>query len=208
MREAYLERGIYFLGTLWVGEIVTHWSRKPMYGLKDLKGHKVRGFGYLSKTLEKLGASPVFLPLEEVYTSLAQGAIDGSMTQASYYESGKLYEVAPYFYTDGLLTSSSMSMMVSKKAWDQIPDDLKTILQVANRWYSDQFEIRSRMEYEKMVSKFGKMGVTPIAWPKEDLQKIKEVAAGFLPEIAAKGPRLAKGIKIIEDHLRAKKQGK
>ena len=175
-----------------------------MKGLSEIKGYKVRGFGYISKTFESLGAAPSALAMSEVYTALAQGAIDGSMTQATYYEQSKLFEVAPYFYTDPLLTSSSMSMMVSKKVWDQLPDDLKGILQVANRWYSDQFEIRNRMEFRKMVKNFSKMGVTTISWPKEDLETFKKTAASFLPEIAAKGPRVAKGVQIIETYLKTK----
>ena len=201
IREAYLERGVYFLGTVFTGEPVAHWSRKPMLRLADMKGYKVRGFGYVAKTIQKLGGAPVFMPQAEVYTALSQGVIDGSMTAATSYETAKFFEHAKYFYIDPLLSSSSMSLMVSKQHWDQLPNDLQTILQVANRWYSQQFQIRNRQEYRKMVAKFDKMGVTTIAWPKEDLDRFRAAAAEFLPGIASKGPRVAKGIKIIQDYL-------
>ena len=125
------------------------------------------------------------------------------MTAATSFETAKFFEHAKYFYTDPLLSSSSMSIMVSKQHWDQLPSDLQAILQTANRWYSQQFQIRNRQEYKKMVAKFDKMGVTKIAWPKEDLDRFRATAAEFLPDIASKGPRVAKGIKIIQDYLAA-----
>lgn len=205
MREAYLEHGVYFLGSIFTGEPVSHWTKAPVNGVEDLKGLKTRSYGYLAKTFEKLGAAPVFMPQSEVYTSLSQGLIDGSMTVATSYVDLKFYEAAPYFYNDALVTSSSMSIMVSKQSWDKLPKDLQTILVVANQWYSDQFEMINRRKYQQMRTRFAELGIKTVDWSPEDIAKFREAAEGFLPEIAAQGPRLEKGIEKIQEYLRARK---
>lgn len=204
MREAYLEHGVYFLGSIFTGEPVSHWTKAPVNSVEELKGLKTRSYGYLAKTFEKLGASPVFLPPSEVYTSLSQGLIDGSMTVATSYGDLKFYEAAPYFYNDALVTSSSMSIMVSKQSWDKLPKDLQAILKVANQWYSDEFEMINRRRYQAMRAKFGELGIKTISWSPQDIAKVREAAESFLPEIAAQGPRLEKGVGIIQEYLRTK----
>jgi TRAP-type mannitol/chloroaromatic compound transport system substrate-binding protein len=95
MRDAYAEKGVYYLGSVFLGDPITNWSKNPMHKASDFVGHKVRSFGYISKTLQKLGATPTLIPHEEVYTALAQGVIDGSLTAGSYYQRLKYYEVCP-----------------------------------------------------------------------------------------------------------------
>lgn len=201
IREAYLEHGIYYVGTIFTGEQVHHWSRKPISNLAEMAGYKPRSYGYLAKTFQELGADPAFIPLADVYTSLASGLIDGAMTAANTYTLSRHDEVAPYFYSDPLVNGSSMSIMVSKKAWDELPADIQEIVKVANQWYSNRNEMLNPVAYQKMIESFPERGVTAISWPPEDIEKFREVAKTFLPEIAGLGPRLERGIGIINAYL-------
>ncbi|HSA77684.1 MAG TPA: TRAP transporter substrate-binding protein DctP [Nitrospirota bacterium] len=206
MREAYAENGVYLLNSVFGGP-VNFWSRKPMNRVADLKGFKVRSFGYAAKTFEKLGAAPVFMPHEEVYAALAQGVIDGSMTDGTYYEKLKYYEVAKYYYLPPWFEYGGITMMVSLPVWKELPDDLKAILTAAGRIFADDHYQTLWGMYDETVAKLkAKYGTTLITWPKEDVRRVREVAMTFFPEIAAKSPRTAKGIKIIEDYLKAKGQ--
>jgi TRAP-type mannitol/chloroaromatic compound transport system substrate-binding protein len=204
MREGYKEYGVYYLGSLFFTDPNTFWSKKPIKGVDDLKGFKVRGYGYYAKTLAKLGAAPTFIPHEEVYTSLAQGVIDGSMTAGSYYKRFKYYEVAPYYYLPGFAPVWSMCVMVSQKAWDQLPNDLKAIVQEAFIHFAIDHQQRTWWEHEQMLQELPKLGATLIQWPDSEVQKLREAGLTFLPEIAKKSERCAKGIKIIEDYMKEK----
>lgn len=204
IRQGYAKHGIYYVGSLIWDVPIAFWSKKPMKGADDLKGYKARSFGYTAKTLAKLGASPVFLPHEEVYTSIAQGVIDGSMTDASYYARMKYYEVAPYFYLPGLANTQAMCIIVSQKSWDALPDDLKEIVKEAFVHLTLDHGQRLWWEYDQMLRKFDEMGSTLIRWSDEDQQKIREAGISFLPEIAAKSELNKKGVELIENYLREK----
>jgi TRAP-type mannitol/chloroaromatic compound transport system substrate-binding protein len=119
IRQGYAKHGIYYLGSLIWDVPIAFWSKNNMQGIEDLKGYKARSFGYTAKALAKLGAAPVFLPHEEVYTAIAQGVIDGSMTDASYYARMKYNEVAPYFYLPGLAATQGNCTIISQKSWDR-----------------------------------------------------------------------------------------
>ena len=201
MREAYAENGVHFLTTLFLGDPITYWSKKPQKGVSDLAGFKVRTFGYAAKTFEKLGASPVFLPHEEVYTALAQGVIDGSMTAASYYQRAKYYEAAPCFYTEGWYRAVTMCMLASSRSWQALPDDLKAIVANATMTFSQDLQHQTWLEAQQMLTRFEKLGAQAVTWAPEDLAKVREAGMTFLPEIAAKGPRVAKGVEIVQKYL-------
>lgn len=204
MREGYAEQGAYYLNTIFMGDPNTFWSKRPMHHVADVKGFKIRTFGYFAKTFAKLGATPVFIPHEEVYTSLAQGVVDGSQTAGSYYKRFKYYEVAPYYYLPGLTNSCTMNIMVSMESWKKLPDDLKAILNVACIAFSSDHVQRTWSEHDQMVQELKKLGSTLILWPDEDMAKIREAGLPFLTEIAQKGARNEKGVQIIRAYLKEK----
>src|SRR5690606_22843975 len=98
-----------------------------------LKGKKIRTFGYASKVLAKLGAAPVSIPHEEVYTSLSQGVVDGTMTASDFYTRGKYNEVAPYFYTSPWFNCHGMALLAGSRAWDALTPELQAIVSAATR---------------------------------------------------------------------------
>ena len=205
IREGYAKEGVYYLGAVPWEVPITFWSKEPMYGVDDLKGYKPRSFGYTAKTLAKLGASPAFLPHEEVYLSLAQGIINGSMTDGSYYERMKYYEVAPYYIVPGLSNVQEMCLLVSMKSWEALPDDLKAILREAHIHFSLDHGQHLVNAYNSMMAKMDELKSTVIVWPEEEQKKIRQAGLEFFPEIAAKSPGCARGIEILTQYLKEKK---
>jgi TRAP-type mannitol/chloroaromatic compound transport system substrate-binding protein len=61
-RQAFAEHGIVYLQSVFLGDTIAHWSKKPLRGIEDVKGHKIRSYGYHAKTWSKVGASAVFIP--------------------------------------------------------------------------------------------------------------------------------------------------
>ncbi len=56
-------------------------AKAPVRTLADLKGLKISAFSRLSaETLKSLGATPVTMPVTEVYQSLNRGVIDATIT--------------------------------------------------------------------------------------------------------------------------------
>lgn len=205
IRKGFADYGIVYLSTLVTSNPITFWSKKPMYAVEDLRGFKMRTYGYLSKVFSKLGATPVFLPHEEVYNAIATGTCDGSQTSSKRYLALKLNEVAPYFYeTSVLLNPDDGAMMVSQKSWDALPDDLKAIVKSANAQLLLDLDYYGTSLYGDLLKRFPDLGVTLIRWSPEETQKIRDVSLTFLDEIAEKSEGNKKGIEIIKEYLREK----
>lgn len=203
LREAWAENGIYFLTTAGTGA-VTFWSKEPMYHVEDLEGFKVRFYGAPAQTMEKLGATPVFLPHKEVYTALATGTVDGSGTSLMHYEGMKYYELCPYVYAPAWKQPEAMDILMSLDAWNELPDDLKAVVKVASRAYAHDLTIQSAWFEAAIIGKLDGWGSTLITWSKEDVKKVSIAALSLLPELAARSPKSALGYTIIEKFAKEK----
>ena len=74
--------------------------RKPISGLADLKGRKVRSFSpSLNDLFLALGAQPVTVNFAEVYGALERGVVDCGTTGTGSGNAGRWYEVATHMYT-------------------------------------------------------------------------------------------------------------
>lgn len=197
----YRSEGVEFLGSIFLGDPITFWSRKKMDSVKDLSGFKVRSFGYAAKTMEKLGAAPVFMPHEEVYTALSQGTIDGSMTNMSYYKRAKYFEVAPFIYNPGWYNFTHMCAMASLPTWERLTEVQRAILKVAIRQLSTNMQHYTWLESQQMLTELQSMGSALVNWSAEDANAIKAAADSFVPEIRALSSEVDRGISIIQDHV-------
>jgi C4-dicarboxylate-binding protein DctP len=79
-------------------------NRKPIVGLEDFRGLKIRGLNALTDhALSAVGAAPSAMPGPEVSPALQSGVLDAGLTDVSaavsrrYYEIQKFGTVAPYF---------------------------------------------------------------------------------------------------------------
>jgi len=105
------------------------WTTKKVKNIADMKGMKIRSPGGLqTKAIEALGATPVFMPLGDVYLSMETGVIDGVVTCPALVKAFKLYEVAKF----GVPTSFgcvSEGLFVNQRFWKKVPEDLKLIIE-------------------------------------------------------------------------------
>jgi len=207
VREAYAELDVHLLN-LPLCDNCTIWSKYPLGGVEDLQGFKVRLWsGYVADTFTKLGAAPVFLPHEETYTALATGVIDGSGTGEPQYITMKLYEQCPYIYQPSMLNPASMDLLTSASAWDELPADIKTIVEVASTGLRTKFYFEGcDLVTKEVFSAVGmaEKGITPIQWSTSDLKVMAEAGLSCLPDLAAKSPRCAEGVRIIEEWMKFK----
>jgi TRAP-type C4-dicarboxylate transport system substrate-binding protein len=105
------------------------WTRKPVKGVEDCKGLKIRSPGGLQTSyIKSLGAEPVFMPLGDVYLALETGTIDGLVTCPPLVLAFKLQEVVKYgvVATFGCV---SEGVIMNQKSWDNTPKDLKPIIE-------------------------------------------------------------------------------
>lgn len=142
LEQAYNQQGVEWIETYFQPAVYVL-TNKPIRSIDDFKGLKIRAPGAYGKFFRELGASPVSLAWNEIYTSLATGVIDGSIgSNLIDHRDGNHVEVAKYMYPLPVAGAQAMPIIVNKKAWDSLPEDLKAIVKTAgagmprNSWTS------------------------------------------------------------------------
>lgn len=95
----------------------------------DMKGLKVRVAGATAaKVAEALGATPVQMPINQVYNALQTGLIDGVITGSSTLSDFKLDEVANSYTFGANLGRLSFYAVMNKSKYDALSDEQKAAL--------------------------------------------------------------------------------
>ena len=96
------------------------YSAKPVNGLKDLKGTKMRAYNPATSFIaNSLGAQPVTIQLAELPAALATGGVDNFLTSSASGIDSKLYESVKYFYAVAAWLPRN-AVVVNQKAFDAL----------------------------------------------------------------------------------------
>ncbi|MFH1487799.1 MAG: TRAP transporter substrate-binding protein DctP [Pseudomonadota bacterium] len=112
------------------------YGRFPITSLSDLKGKEVRATGTGVQALEKLGAAPVFSPVDEIYESLQKNIIKGVYTTFEIIRPFKLAEVIQYI-TPFPAPAAVMFTIVKEKTFNSWPADVKKVIEDMKMEHSD-----------------------------------------------------------------------
>ncbi len=112
---------------LWNSDNASLMSKnKPIKTLEDMKGLKIRTpSAAQSAQIEALGATPIDMPANQIYTNLDRGVIDAAMIPMSAAIDFKLIEVAKYFTINAPLGRSPFMVCLNKARYDKMPADAK-----------------------------------------------------------------------------------
>lgn len=137
------------------------YSTKPLKGVKDLKGQKIRV--QQSKInidfMEALGASATPMPYGEVFSALQTGIIDGAENNIPSLDSSNHYQEAKNFILDHHQRIPEV-LLISKAAWDKLSEkDQKIVKQAALDSVQAQREEWDKWE-ERSTKKLKDAGVT------------------------------------------------
>ncbi len=117
------------------GERSFYNTRQPIRTPDDMAGMKIRVQNsdlYVSM-IRALGADATPMYLGEVYQSLVQGVIDGAENNWPSYESGRHFEVAPYYSLSRHVMAPEVLVM-SRSRWNKLSDaDRGLVLQAARQ---------------------------------------------------------------------------
>lgn len=105
-----------------------HATNKLIRTPEDIKGMRIRHPSAVAGNLiESMGASPVGLPVNDVYTSLQRGVIDGLSLPWGAIDTFKIGEIVKY-HTNIPFYSSAALVTMNKSSYDKLPDDLKQVI--------------------------------------------------------------------------------
>ena len=153
-------------------------NTRELRTLEDFKGFKIRVPSARQQEIFKMiGAAPVVMPLGDVYLSLKTGVIDGVSSSAKQVIFSKWYEVIKNGVEDIVCEGGAQDIVVSRKAWDALPDDLKEIVTTV---FESVHQRTRAMAVNPGLSNLWKKqceakGVKFFQLSAQDLAKIKEV---------------------------------
>jgi TRAP-type C4-dicarboxylate transport system substrate-binding protein len=138
--------------SIWPASEVVMISAKPIKTLDDLKGKKIRALGLMNKAMKMLGATPVAMPLPEVYEALERGTID-AVTGLPYHlvVAFKMQEAAKNLINPGLGCYASGGYFMNLNTWNKFPDDIKKIVHQLNQEFPD-VAIKMQAELHKKTT--------------------------------------------------------
>jgi TRAP-type C4-dicarboxylate transport system substrate-binding protein len=163
------------------------YCRKPLNGIGDLKGMKVRvSSRSMSDFIGGLGATTVTMPFGEVTQSLERGVIDCAITGTLSGNTAKLYEVTTHLYP--LYSGWSVHFTaISMKTWKALDPRVQNLLLTQYSALNDHLWKTVAEEEQDGINcnigkdpcKYGfkgKMTLVPIS--AQDLETAKKVVSG------------------------------
>jgi TRAP-type mannitol/chloroaromatic compound transport system substrate-binding protein len=184
LREQYAKHGVHLVGNLYWTLDNLMISKKPIKGIKDIKGLKFRSSELIALQLAKLGAGTIWTPGNEIYTMLSTGGVDAiTFSHAADNVAMGFHEVTKYWVKyPTVVGPASDAFIINLKTWKALPDDLKAILEAA----CEMGSARNKFQAEKVIAEAWdfaeKKGIEILEWSKEDARKLAGTARDVVPE--------------------------
>jgi len=161
-------------------------STKSFTGVEDLKGWKFRAPpGVITNIFENLGASPIVMDFNEIFTALETGIIDGADASTIANNVGLgLYDIAKNTNYPGFHSMPADHLACRKDIWDDMPEAHQRIMKVAMQALALKTTTKQGIEMQKAASEMRAAGVTLNTWSEEDMAKYREAVATTWEEYA------------------------
>ncbi len=182
-------------------ENIIYSAKKPIRGLDDLKGMKIRVPSRNSGTLvEAWGGSPVSMPVSEVYNALQTGVIDAAMIDGTATKAFRLGEVASYVTLGMKTTNSPFFIVMNRDAWNDLSDEHKSVVETAGKQASLNGQAMQLRVAADGIESFGSTaGKEVIRLTAEQAAPFNEIADKVTAKIEAEtGPAAAEIIKALK----------
>jgi TRAP-type C4-dicarboxylate transport system substrate-binding protein len=176
-----------------VGPYDFQMANKRVLSLDDIQGLKIRASGKThTQIIETLGAVPVGMPGNEVYTAMEKGVIDGNFSCWSFIYAFRTEPITKYVTTVGL-GGFGHGYFMNQDTYNNLPADIKALIDelsdkwniLAGHWFNMQGE---QAQYELFKAAGGEIDTLSEA----ELQKIWDAMAPIWDNWIAEGE--AKGL--------------
>lgn len=203
LTELYKPYGVHFVGASTTG-VESLVSKKPLDGVADLKGLKLRApEGLVQQVFAAAGATPVNLPGSEVFTGLSKGVIDAAdYTVFSTNQKAGMNDVAVHPVQPGFHSLPLIDISISQKKWDKMPADLQQILETSVRDFSYDITTQLKIADQAAVKEASaNPKITIHNWSDEERKKFREIARSQWKVFAERSPNAQKVYDSVTNFL-------
>jgi TRAP-type mannitol/chloroaromatic compound transport system substrate-binding protein len=149
----------------------------------------------LAEVLKRAGGTPVNLPGAEIFTALQTGSIDASEWVGPYNDVAfGLHKAARYYYYPGWHEPGPvLECIVNRQAWEALPKDLQTIVELACSAINDQmtaeFTARNAQSLQQLKDE-GEVELRP--FPDDVMNQLRNLTDEVIADLVARDPVAAR----------------
>ncbi len=173
------------------------WFKKPIRTVADLKGMKFRTAGLAVDMFNELGMSTVQMAPADIVPAIDRGVLDGAeFASATDDRTMGFPDVAKYYLQQSYHMSNNFcEMMINKKKYDALPEEMKIIMKHVSHAASADMEWKSmhRMSQD-YIELQTKQGVKAYTTPKPILDAQLKAWDTVIKKRSAENPLFAKVI--------------
>jgi TRAP-type mannitol/chloroaromatic compound transport system substrate-binding protein len=164
------------------------WAKKPLRKLEDFKGVKMRMMPLMGDVLQKHGFSVIFIPGGEIMPNLQRGVLDAAEYSIPAFDKTLgIWEICKYVMLPGIHQPASQTeLVINKKAYNALPDDLKMALEAAVNWSRLDEWLWMEGKNIEAVEFFKKNGIEFVTMDPETVKTMTNWAVEYMDERAEK----------------------
>ena len=142
------------IGIAWMtGGTRNVYSKKPVRGMDDLKGQKIRMMGnpIFVDTMNAMGGNGVAMGYDQLINALQTGVVDGAENNEPSYSSGQHYRYAKYYSMTQHLIIPEI-LVFSKRTWQTLSkEDQDLIMKEAKAAQTEQWKLWEEFEQKSIT---------------------------------------------------------
>ena len=174
VNDLYNQYGMEFVGW-WIPGPESLSSTAPIRGVEDFKGWKFRSPpGLATKVFANLGASPIVMDFNEIFTALETGIIDGADAANLTNNVGLgLYDIAEHTNFPGFHSMPADHLACRKDVWDSMPAHHQAILKIGMQALALRNTTINEVKNAENSVLLAEQGVNMYEWSPEELGKYR-----------------------------------
>lgn len=194
LREFYKGHGVVNVPLGNTGAQMGGWYKKPLRGLADLKGMRMRFSGLGGRVFERLGGQPSQLSSDETLKALERGNLDAAEWSTPHDDLRLgLHDLCTYCAHPGWWKGGMQySLYINRRAYDALTDENQTVVEaaaaVAHLDIMAQYDLRNPLALAELVA----TGTLLMPMPRPIMEAAWKAAQDLYAEIAAKNPQWRK----------------
>ena len=171
MAELHAAKGLIYVGELPVSQLRFHFFlREPIDSLAGFKNRKIRVFPAIAPAVAALGASPLVLPMTEIYTAMERGIVKGFVTGVS--GTAKQYKGLLGAYVEPGFYRATFHFLVNPRAWAKIPAETRArVVDFVRNVDPPTYEASWTGGLKKGYAQLGESGVKTVRFSSEEEKK-------------------------------------
>lgn len=129
-------------------------SNVPVNSMEDMRGLEFRSTSAMAPAIRALGATPISMPVPEVYESLDRGVVDAHISPLEQLRTWGIAEVIDYVIMTPFLYNANFALVMNQESYNKLPGDIQKAID----------EVSSKIFEEHVVGFFDHHNALQLEW--------------------------------------------